>query len=241
MTTTLTPRRCAASALAQKCTLVATRSAPQATIRSAVVDRFRVGAADRADGHVPGLLAARVAHGAGDQPAGAERVEQAEHQAAVDLPLMRAVGVAEQRQRPRLGDDRLPARGDLVERLVPGDRREFALALGADAAQRRLDALGRMHEFGVAVDLGAGEPGGEGLLRVAAARARTRPSSTSASSEHMSGQSCAQTTRIVSMPSLVRRCQRGNAIASAPRAERRQAERDCVVAALLAMTSASWL
>ena len=34
ITTTGTPRFCAASALAQKCTLVATRSAPQETIRS---------------------------------------------------------------------------------------------------------------------------------------------------------------------------------------------------------------
>ena len=39
---------------------------------------------------------------------------------------------------------------------------------GADAAQRRADALRRMHELGVAIDLGAGEPGGERLLRVAA-------------------------------------------------------------------------
>src|SRR5437763_1298688 len=53
-------------------------------------------------------------------------------------------------------------------RFCPAYRSEFAVALGAGAAQRRLDALRRMHEFGVAVDLGAGEAGGEGLLRVAA-------------------------------------------------------------------------
>ena len=57
--------------------------------------------------------------------------------------------------------------GDLVERLVPGDRREFALALGAGAAQRRRDALGRMHQLGVAVDLGAGKAGRVRLIRVA--------------------------------------------------------------------------
>ena len=76
----------------------------------AVVDRFRVGAADRPDGQVPGFLAARVADRPGDQPARAERMEQAQHQPAVHLPLMRAVGIAEQRQRPGLGDDPLPAR-----------------------------------------------------------------------------------------------------------------------------------
>ncbi len=47
------------------------------------------------------------------------------------------------------------------------DRCESALALGADAAQRRLQALGGVHQFGVAVDLGAGEAGGERLVRIA--------------------------------------------------------------------------
>ena len=50
---------------------------------------------------------------------------------------------------------------------VPGDRRELALALRADAAQRRRQAFGRMHQFGVAVDLGAGEAGGERLVGIA--------------------------------------------------------------------------
>ena len=72
-------------------------------------DQFRIGAADRADGGVPGGLAAGVAHRAGLQPAGAHRVEQAVRQAAVHLPLMRAVAVAEQRKRSGLGDDGLPA------------------------------------------------------------------------------------------------------------------------------------
>src|ERR1043166_4353327 len=94
-------------------------------------------------------------------------MKEAEHEAAIELPLMRAVGVAEKGKGPRLGDDRFPSPGDLVERRVPADRREFAFAFRPDPAQRRLQTLGRMHEFGVAVDLGAGKPRREGLLRVA--------------------------------------------------------------------------
>src|SRR5260370_1412429 len=55
-----------------------------------LVDRLRVGAADGADRHVPRLLAAGVAHRAGDEAAGAERVEEAEQEATVHLALMRA-------------------------------------------------------------------------------------------------------------------------------------------------------
>ena len=165
--------------------------------RSDCVDRFGIGAADRADGEVPGGLAAGVADRAGLQPAGAERVEQAVDEAAVHLPLVRAVGVAEQRQRPDCGDDGLPARDDLVERLVPADRLELALALGADAPQRRRQPLGRVHQLDVAVDLGAGKAGGERTGPGSPWMRTTRPSSTWASSEHMSGQSWAHTTRIV--------------------------------------------
>ena len=161
MTITCTPVLRASSTFAHRCTLVAIRSAPQETIRSDWVTDSGSAPPTGPDGEVPGRLAAGVAHGPGLQAAGAQRMEQAVDQAAVDLPLVRAVGVAEQRQRARLGHDRLPARDDLVERLVPADRRELALALGADAAQRRRQALGRMHQLVVAVDLGAGKAGGE--------------------------------------------------------------------------------
>src|SRR5437764_13241646 len=53
-------------------------------------DGFRVGSADRSNGHVPRRLTARVAHRAGAQPAGAERVEQAIYEPAVHLSLIRA-------------------------------------------------------------------------------------------------------------------------------------------------------
>ena len=164
----------------------------------AVVDRLRVGAADRADRHVPRLLAARVAHRAGDQPARAERVEQAEQQAAVHLPLMRAVGIAEQRQRPALGDDRLPAPGDLVERLVP----EIGANLPSPLAPMRRSGVwmrsGECTSSASRLTLAQANPAVKGCSGSPLMRT-TRPSSTSASSEHMSGQSCAQTTRTVSM------------------------------------------
>ncbi len=54
-----------------------------------------------------------------------------------------------------------------VERRVPRDRRELAVALGADASQRRGEALRRMHQLGVAVHLGAGKAGGERLVGIA--------------------------------------------------------------------------
>ena len=130
-------------------------------------DRFGVGAAHRAERHVPRRLAAGVAHRAGLQARGAQRVEEAVHQAAVHQPLMGGVGVAQQGERTAFPDDRLPPGGDLVERLVPGDRRELAGALGAAAPERRGDALRRVHQVGVAVDLAAGETGRVGVIGVA--------------------------------------------------------------------------
>ena len=67
-----------------------------------VHDVLGIGAADRADRHVPRLLAAGVAHRAGLQAGGAERMEQAVHQAAVHQALVGGVGVAEQGERAAL-------------------------------------------------------------------------------------------------------------------------------------------
>ncbi len=57
----------------------------------------------------------------------------------------------------RFGADELL--GDQIERVIPRDRRKFARALGADAAQRMLQAIGVMHALGVARDLGADHAG----------------------------------------------------------------------------------
>ena len=97
-------------------------------------DVLGIGSADRADRDVPGFLAASVAYRASLQARGAERVEEAVHQAAIHQALMGGVGVAQERERAALLDDRLPLGGDLVERLVPGDRLELAGAFGGRCA-----------------------------------------------------------------------------------------------------------
>src|SRR5206468_12106200 len=63
-------------------------------------------------------------------------------------------------------------RGDLVERLVPRDRREPARALRPDPAERAPDAIGAVDALQVVVDLGAEEALRETVLRVAADRDR---------------------------------------------------------------------
>src|SRR5205823_916060 len=74
---------------------------------------------------------------------------------------------AQHGERAALLDDRLPFGGDLIERLVPGDRRELTGAFGADALQRRQYPLGRIDVVGVSVDLPAGKAGGVGMVGVA--------------------------------------------------------------------------
>ena len=129
--------------------------------------RLGIGASDAAARRVPARLRARVAHRARLQTRDAERVEEAEEQAAIDLALVCAIRVAEQREGPILADDGLPAADDLVERLGPGDRREAPLALGAGAAQRRRDAIRRVDRLVLAVHLGAHEARGHHVIGVA--------------------------------------------------------------------------
>ena len=68
------------------------------------------------------------------------------------------------RLRAELALGRIEARGDLVERLVPGDARELAGALRPGAAHRIEQPLGMMDALGVARDLGADDAGRVGLL-----------------------------------------------------------------------------
>src|SRR3954471_20521803 len=130
-------------------------------------DVLGIGPADRTDGDIPGFLAAGVADRAGLQPRASQRMEQAIDQAAIHQALMRGVGVAQQRLRSALGDDRLPPGGDLVERFVPADRLELARTLGAGALQRRGDAFGGVNQVGVAVHLPAGEARRVGMVGIA--------------------------------------------------------------------------
>ena len=129
-------------------------------------DGLRVGAADIAQRRLPGDVRARVADGAGDEPRGAEGVEERRQQPAVELALVRAVGVAEDREGTLRSDDGLPPPDDLIEGLVPADRHEPAGPLGAGATQRLGEPLGRVDERGLPVHLGADEAGRERLRRV---------------------------------------------------------------------------
>ena len=73
------------------------------------------------------------------------------------------------------GDHGLEARRDQVERFVPGDAGEAALALPADAAQGVEDPLGAVDALEVAVDLGAEEALGEAVVGIAAELHRPAP------------------------------------------------------------------
>jgi hypothetical protein len=132
-----------------------------------LLDALRVGPADAAARRVPARLGAGIAHGARDEPRGAQRVEEPQEKPAVDLPLVRAIAVAEDALRPVFLDDGLPPHEDLVESLLPRDGCEAPFALGAGAAQRREDAIGRDEQLVLAIDLGAREAGREGMLGIA--------------------------------------------------------------------------
>ena len=94
--------------------------------------------------------------------------------------------------------------GDEIERVVPRDRREFAAAFGAGAAQRLLQAIGMMHAFGVARDLGADYAGGVGVVLGAADATDGVLPNTSTSSAQVDGQSCGQAeARILGRTSLI--------------------------------------
>src|SRR5262249_54388813 len=93
--------------------------------------------------------------------------EEAVDDMAIHLALMGAIGIAEQRRWSRLGDDRLPPGGDFGERVVPGDGDENPRALAAGSLERRRQPVRRVDEFRIAIDLGAGESRGVGLVGVA--------------------------------------------------------------------------
>ena len=190
--------------------LVVMRSAPQEMTRSESHHGLGIGAADAAARRVPARLRAGVAHRARLEPRGAERVEEPEQQAAVELALVRAVGVAEQRERPVLADD-APASAPTISSSASSqrDRREAPLALGAGAAQRRQHALRRVHQLVLAVHLGAGEARRHRMLGIAL-QLEKPPVLDVAMSEHWSGQSCAHAVRMMgirlpSRPQLARR------------------------------------
>ena len=62
----------------------------------------------------------------------------------------------------------LPARGDLAERLVPGDALPLAAALGPDAAQRVQQPVGVIDVIEIRPHLGAEPAARDGMVRIAA-------------------------------------------------------------------------
>jgi hypothetical protein len=65
------------------------------------------------------------------------------------------------------GLDRGQPAGDLVERLIPGDRRELALPLGADPAQRRQHPMGSVQVLAEPPHLAADEAVGDRVAPIA--------------------------------------------------------------------------
>ena len=134
-----------------------------------------------ADGAAVGRVAARARGGRADrrpQSRGAERGEQARPH---DPALHHALGAREVVRQHGFGAVRARSRARrpaalALERLVPADLLELALALGADAAQRMRHAAGPVDGVQVAVDLGAERAVRERMLRGRrAARPRGRP------------------------------------------------------------------
>src|SRR5215468_772137 len=81
-------------------------------------------------------------------------------------PERSRVGVGQDRLPAPLRDDAAPSPRDLLERDLPGDRREAPLALGAHPPERRQDPRRRVEALGVVVDLAAHHALGEGMPRV---------------------------------------------------------------------------
>ena len=117
-------------------------------------DFARIDAALDANAGQPAGVGERDAEGlALARPAG--DVSEPADGTALDVAHGAGVVVRPDGFRSVFGDGRLQARGDEVERVVPSNRLELSAALGADSAQRVHQAIGVVHAFGIARDLGA--------------------------------------------------------------------------------------
>ena len=128
--------------------------------------RLRIGPPHRAAGRLPRDVGAGVADGPRLEPRRPQRVEQRHRKPAVQLPLVRAVAVAEDRERPVLADDGLPACHQLVEGLGPAHRLELPGSLGPRPSERGAHAIRRVDELGLAPHLRAHEAGRERLVGI---------------------------------------------------------------------------
>ena len=148
-----------------------------------------VGAAHRTARRLPRDVGARVADRPGLEPRRAEGVEQGHGDPAVELPLVRAVAVAEDRERPVLTTD-APASVSRARRAPrpssPAGTRRLPSAPSGGAASARGPASAR--SSGSRRTFAHTKPAVNGWSGSPSTRTR-RPSSTWARMEHMSGQS----------------------------------------------------
>src|SRR5438477_7559665 len=124
-----------------------------------VTDRHQIG---RTRG---GITERALKHG------GAELVEEGiAHIQPVDDALRAEIAVGQDRLGAVLGDDRLPARRDGLQRLVPRHPLELRGAFRADALQWIKYPLVAVDTFLVVVDLDAKAPARERMIGIAAHR-----------------------------------------------------------------------
>ena len=113
-----------------------------------------------------GSAAGHGADGAVEQR-GAELVEEARrHRLALQQAHGAGIAVGQDGLRVARGN-RLQACGNVAQRFVPRHANELAAALGADALERVLQALGVVGALGVAADLGAQHALRGGVRRIA--------------------------------------------------------------------------
>ena len=133
-----------------------------------VDEALRIDRRGRAAGHEESGDGGRIAKG----PLGDRCAEPVEEGVADVQPVQDALGaeiaVGQDGGRTFARDDPLPAARYFVERLIPADRRELAIALGAGAAQRRKHPVLAVDPVLVIVDLDAQAALRERMVRVAA-------------------------------------------------------------------------
>ena len=132
-----------------------------------VADRLGIRSPDPAQGCRPAGVGGRVADGARQQPGRPEGMEERHGEPAVDLPLVRAVAVAQDGEWPVLLDDSLPAPHQLVEGGLPGHGLEARLPLRTHPAEGCPQAFGGMDPARLPAHLRAEEAGRHRVLGVA--------------------------------------------------------------------------
>ena len=125
----------------------------------AVAEAQRLGEAGAAGRGADGAVQARRAQAV---------KETAIHAGVVEQPHGPGVAIGQDGFGAELGGDGLEARGDGVQRIIPGDALEAAFAFGADAALRIEQALGVILALQILRHFAAEKAAGDGVGRIAA-------------------------------------------------------------------------